>query len=106
MINSLLEEGRMYMVAVVAAFAAAGLPLDYFPETEDTRELWQYDGFDHGNDILVQLYVSVNGHDNPGIFGDCEVGGLGYDLTATAKYWMVDFGEKAIKAIAEGRPPF
>lgn len=104
--DNLISIAREYMTIVAAAFAAAGLPLDYFPENDDFRELWQYDGFDYGKDIIVQLYVSVNGHNRPGIFGDCEIAGQGYDLSCCAQDWMENFGEKVIKAISEGKPPF
>ena len=102
----MISTARGYMVIVAAAFAAAGLHLDYFPENDDSHELWQYDGFDCGKDALVQLYVGINNNNQPAIFGDCEIAGQGYDLSSRAQDWMENFGEKTIKAISEDRRPF
>ncbi len=102
----LKEVARKHMAIVAAAFASAGLPLDYYPKDEENRELWQYDGFDYGKDILVQFYVGTNRAAIPTIFGDTDIAGTTYDLTCCAENWMTDFGEKAIKAISEGNAPF
>jgi hypothetical protein len=82
------------MDKIVAAFAAVGMVLDFFPAEGDWRESWQYDGFNFNNNTLVQLYQGVNGLGRPAVFGDyTSESGQSYDLSSCKADWLENFGQ-------------
>jgi hypothetical protein len=91
------------MDKIIAAFAAVGLVLDFFPANEDFRDLWQYDGFGKKVDVVVQLSCGINGLNREGIFGTyTAMSGKGWDLSCCKADWLENFG-KDIAAIAQGK---
>ena len=86
------------MDSIINAFANAGLALDYFSDCD----LYQYDGYDHGNNILVQFNTGINGNNKPAIFGEYRSNSdQSYSITGTIEEWVDEFS-KYLPYMAKG----
>ena len=79
--------------AIIAAFAAHGIVLEYHPEFNEGRGLWQYDGGPDG--ALIELWVGINGTGNVGVFGTYDAGDFGeqYGLACNMADWVECYGQ-------------
>jgi len=91
------------MDKIIAAFAKAGLELEFFKGDEDLRDMWQYDGFGKKVDVVVQLCLGINGLGREGIFGTyTAVSGKGWDLSCCKADWLETFGAD-VAAMGQGK---
>lgn len=88
--------------AIIAAFSAHGIELTHYPEHNEGRGTWQYDGGPDG--AIIELWVGINGANREGVFGTYDAGDFGnsYSLSCC----MSDFVENhadSFKDMAAGR---
>jgi len=88
------------------AFAKNGLRLEEF-KNEEGHILWQYDGFDHGSNVVVQIQTGRNGRGEESLFGEYHAeDGSVYSITGPVRSWMGEFGQY-LPLMAKGEPlPF
>jgi hypothetical protein len=78
------------LITIINAFKEAGLKLESYSDVN----LLQYDGYDYGNNILIQLNTGINGHNKPALFGDYHSNsGQVYSISGAIDDWMENFGE-------------
>jgi len=88
-INTISESNRQLLAEIVNHFSSIGMPLEYFEEEDDMRELWQFDGDLDG--AVVQFNLGINGHGHVSIFGDIDLpNGEVIEITSPLKDWMID----------------
>jgi hypothetical protein len=81
---------------ILRFFERIGMPLEHFPETEDCREVWQFDG---GEDsFLVLINPGHNARGEPSLFGEIIYpGDRGLIISAPLLDWAEGTPQKWIE---------
>lgn len=105
--NNLIATAKEFANGTLAPFfKSIGFELEFFQETDEMKDLWQYDGYDYGNGYFIQFTVGINGHHLPMINGDVELpDGRGFSISGSCRDWMENYGE-GMKRFAKGEAPF
>jgi hypothetical protein len=51
--------GYDFVTLLIPALKAIGFNMEYFPADDEMVEMWQYDGYDYGRDLSIQVTWNI-----------------------------------------------